>query len=844
MKKLIVSMTLLCLVFSQAFSTVGTVHAATSSSSEQQLTPGIKLVKRSTTVSDKSQTIHTVDIDLQDPYTTIDYGVSNPINKVSSVTELSKTNTVENHHVVGAVNASFFNMSTGAPAYLLAKNNQIESLGAVSNLNNDFMFTPAAFGIDKNKQGLIDKFNLNIAVTHNNKTVQIDSFNRNRNTNESILYTSGFRFGETRTSPMGLEVVVKKLDKPLDPGATFGDTISGVVTEIRPYGRESSTVIPKDGFVLSAHGTKVAQIRDMKVGDPVSIKIDVEEKWKDASFMLASGPLLVQGGKVNMTIDPASPRATQRTARTAVAVDSTKNKVFFVTVDGRTPGYSEGMTLKEFATYLVSLGAYQAINLDGGGSTTLAARIPGSRYASLINKPQDGVQRKVSAILQAVSNAPYGDAVSFKAAQSIEGKLAIGASVDFTITDALDSYNNLIPINYEKVQLTADGIIGKIENNKFVALSEGTTTVGVKFGTTEVKVPVTVVASPSKFEIAPSELFIGKDEQQKVTANAFDVDGKPVIFNSTNITWAVTGDIGTIDPDGTFRSASKDGTGTITGTLGSKTVTIPVTVSNQPRLISGFESAAEWNSESIRSETTLAFNTVQKPKQGKSSLKLSYNFIGNKKDTTASYAVAAKRIPLGGKPVAIGLWVYGDGGNHWLRGRLYDAAGKELTVNFTEDGGLNWVGWKYVQATIPTTVKYPLSFDRVYIAEPNVAKQNKGSIYLDKLQAVYELPNQEKYFVTDTKTPIVNVNKKWTVTFNAELNPATVNNTNIYVEDLEGNRLPVTVTPGTEPMTVFIEAPLGGYEIGKEYQIVVTEFVRSTRDKPVQKDFYWAFKVK
>ncbi|MFP3339096.1 phosphodiester glycosidase family protein, partial [Micrococcus sp. SIMBA_131] len=89
-------------------------------------------------------------------------------------------------------------------------------------------------------------------------------------------------------------------------------------------------------------------------------------------------------------------------------MDSTGNRVFFVTVDGRQPGYSTGMNLKEFANYLVGLGANYALNLDGGGSTTMVTRKVGDELASLTNSPSDGFERSVSAILQAVSTAPQG----------------------------------------------------------------------------------------------------------------------------------------------------------------------------------------------------------------------------------------------------------------------------------------------------------------------------------------------------------------------------------------------------------------------------------------------------
>src|SRR5699024_7181884 len=56
------------------------------------------------------------------------------------------------------------------------------------------------------------------------------------------------------------------------------------------------------------------------------------------------------------------------------------------------------------AEYMRSIGAYQAINLDGGGSTTMAARLPYFEQAVVVNRPSDGRERSVPTSLQVISN--------------------------------------------------------------------------------------------------------------------------------------------------------------------------------------------------------------------------------------------------------------------------------------------------------------------------------------------------------------------------------------------------------------------------------------------------------
>lgn len=78
--------------------------------------------------------------------------------------------------------------------------------------------------------------------------------------------------------------------------------------------------------------------------------------------------------------------------RTVIAINQAQQKLWFVIVDGRQPGYSEGITLAELTPLLSELGAETALNLDGGGSSTLvieqpqANQIASSDYM-LLNSP-------------------------------------------------------------------------------------------------------------------------------------------------------------------------------------------------------------------------------------------------------------------------------------------------------------------------------------------------------------------------------------------------------------------------------------------------------------------------
>lgn len=80
--------------------------------------------------------------------------------------------------------------------------------------------------------------------------------------------------------------------------------------------------------------------------------------------------------------------------RTSIGVDRSGKRVYIIAVDGRSTGYSDGMTYYNMALLYRALGAYYAINLDGGGSTTFIARIDDK--LTVKNRPSDGSERAVT----------------------------------------------------------------------------------------------------------------------------------------------------------------------------------------------------------------------------------------------------------------------------------------------------------------------------------------------------------------------------------------------------------------------------------------------------------------
>lgn len=147
------------------------------------------------------------------------------------------------------------------------------------------------------------------------------------------------------------------------------------------------SLVISDGHVISPLDPHRAWVLNITPDHHVQIrKVTASEVGKPGARLhdtIAGSDLLVEQGKVvaptGSKFDDSHP------PRTAVAV-TRQGRLLLMTVDGRQTGFSEGMSLQEVARFLVAHGAVEALNFDGGGSTTMAIADPRPR---IINFPSD-----------------------------------------------------------------------------------------------------------------------------------------------------------------------------------------------------------------------------------------------------------------------------------------------------------------------------------------------------------------------------------------------------------------------------------------------------------------------
>ena len=145
-------------------------------------------------------------------------------------------------------------------------------------------------------------------------------------------------------------------------------------------------------------------------------------------------------------------------------------EVVFLQVDGRKEANSVGISSMDAARFLKDQGCIDAISLDGGGSSTIAARLPGDVSPRVINSPSDGTQRANSNALLLVSKKAIriysGEdrlSLALKLLHIYPGKTYMlpGSKVNFNVKGT-DEYFFPVAVS-ESVEWQATG--GKIEEN-------------------------------------------------------------------------------------------------------------------------------------------------------------------------------------------------------------------------------------------------------------------------------------------------------------------------------------------------------------------------------------------
>lgn len=188
----------------------------------------------------------------------------------------------------------------------------------------------------------------------------------------------------------------------------------------------------------------------------------------------AFGSVLVKDGKVCVT--KSANYTSNRASRTAIGITA-EGKVVMMVLDGRQLPRSAGGAMEEIAQIMLEAGCVDAINLDGGGSTTYLSKPAGSDEIQLVNTPSDGYARSVATSLVAISTAAPSTAFDSAVISSDYDYITVGTSMQFSVT-GVSNTGNAATIPEGSYWQVSDETVAAIDGNGvFTAKAVGDVTV-------------------------------------------------------------------------------------------------------------------------------------------------------------------------------------------------------------------------------------------------------------------------------------------------------------------------------------------------------------------------------
>ena len=299
----------------------------------------------------------------------------------------AKRNDREGHRVIAAINADFFSFKTGWPVNIQVENGSfvVGAPGQRSHLILD----------DRGKPHIQRTSFEGWVRSARGKSYTISGVNDLHRDDAVVLHTS---FSDTATNSAGTGSVFSL--RLLNAYWSICDTLRMLVQNTSAVNLGQ---IEPDNAVLWVGKSALAQPAggEMSVGDTILIYLGIQPRIKNALTVLGGVGMIVANGKpvsdsMNVGEKTNLNFLTARHPRTFVGFDRDTTKLFLCVVDGRQQT-SLGMNFQEMSDFLLSIGVWNAVNFDGGGSTSMVVR------GKIVNSPSDKTgERPVANTLQVI----------------------------------------------------------------------------------------------------------------------------------------------------------------------------------------------------------------------------------------------------------------------------------------------------------------------------------------------------------------------------------------------------------------------------------------------------------
>lgn len=562
-------------------------------------------------------------------------------------------------------------------------------------------------------------------------------------------------FDGTAVLPGGTRVTLTQFNNMVQPGGVGAFTalwgsydrkraVEGTarVTEVALSGGTVASVASAAGSGPIPAGTTVLLGRDagadalavLKPGDAVDVSYAPRSSDGGPLKAAVGGRQVLVKDGVPQDIGDVTPEP-----RTAVGFSQDGRRMYLLTVDGRQAD-SRGVTLTELGRLMAELGAHNALNLDGGGSSTLLAREPGQAAVQVENSPSDGSERPVPNGLALYAAAGSGRLAGFWVETAADpaaapgtgpvrggnpGRVFPGLTRRLTAAGYDETYG---PASGTPSWRATHGVVSR--DGVFRALVPGTATVTASRERASGSVKLSVLGPLDRIGATVDRVSLPGAGLLGVVG--YDAEGNSAPIEPADVRLDYDTSLLDVSPSGngffTVRAKKEVGAALVTLHVGRSTVAVPVTAGLEDVPVAMFDGdAASWKFSHARAAGSVA----PAPGHTGTGLKLAYDFSLST-GTRAAYADPPAWITVPGQPQAFGMWIYGNGKGEWARLHLHDALDQQHVLS----GPLvTWTGWRYVEMAVPAGVQYPVRVRRFYVAETRPDAQYTNEIVVDDIVA-------------------------------------------------------------------------------------------------------------
>lgn len=702
---------ILCCAFMLSVN-VPDIFAATTyynSVQKQTITKGLTYEKSIRVTDARLLEVHVLKVDMDSPNLTIstikskmEYGIKETTSKL-----------VNDNGAIAGVNGDFFGLE-GKYSIPMGVEVADGKLLSINEDSNEAGYGNATFFIDKNNNPFITYMRSEVHfMTDGAENIKISTVNKIFDLGVPAIITS-VAMETTKDIDARIPEVVKLVCE------------DGVIKYISQRGE--TVTVPPNGYIVAMNGItanekagvfKIGQRAEFFLRPTIDIAT-IQNAITGAGKILTEGAVADDGGTV----------AGGRHPRTAVGITKDKKQIIIMAVDGRT--HSIGANQKEMASLMIEYGAYEAMHLDGGGSTTMAVVQNGMTDASVVNTLSDGSQRKVINALGIFNDAPVGDIKTIVV--ETPSKYVMKNSSVKVKAYGMDEYNHIIELSAESLSFTASEGGGAFLDGYFTPTKTGPIVLTVTSNN--------LTGNTTIYSEEIAEIISGRKEIKTFAGGTAELsfsgktqNGRTVSVDNSALTYEVVpADLGSV-ANGVF-TANKTGAGWIKCSSGDISSYVPVYSTLNTAMVNDFENKPPVKGTGY---PEIAFATAEYTNTnvtgGLNAVSFTYKFSPSG-ETQAAYAMFEPRIAIQNKASALKLSVFGDSSNHWLRSKIFDANEKEYTIDFAKN--IDWTGWKEVTAAIPAEVTYPITLERIYAASLSETEESTHTIYFDDLKGMFE----------------------------------------------------------------------------------------------------------